>query len=1143
VESIVPRGCNPGAQIALEGDPMNAPYRPCPDDEVLQECAAGLSSPELAEQTMQHASHCNICGPALKRYVREFSPEETPENTRILQQLQSSNPEWQRRLVREAFPRKRTWWPRLVPALAALAAVLVAVLAGPYLVSEYKIGQAGKQVAAAFADRRTIEGRLPAADYAPYKPFPTVLGSESSRSLDELPSSLHNASSAAIENLKNAHADPRWLQIQGRAFLWEATPSSLEKAEKNFEKAKAEGLNSPSLNIDLAAAYFERDNKNEHPNLQRTLNLLNQVLSAPKLSDQERASALYNLAIAYEKIQVWDMAVSTWEKYLQVDSSSRWAEEARQHLKDAKARLPARSSRNYDSPASFLDSAARQDFQPEDLEQYQQKALGKWLPSALHDRKSDSYRALAVLADALAEKHNDPWLKDFITEIDKKENSGAEALSAAVLANEKGLYDPAQAEAAANLFAKQKNKPGRLFAQFQEIYGRRSLLQGAKCLADADRLWDELSRTSYRWLQGQVALERAQCRNFRGDLADSDSDSKVSLSVAEKSHFPVLELRVLGISAAMQSQQGRCDAAWQQGIQGLKRYWQGAYPYDRLDQFYSVMWQCTEESGALYAAEALLQHTIDMRQTASTRNSFREAMLHLRLRNMLLAQRQDTLAAAEDAKASALLSKLENIDVTEYRLVNDIEPAELQLQQGDATRALATMNRVGETLKTVQSGLIILNYNRVLGSIYLELKRFDEATAAYQTAISIAEGALESLKDDRDRLKWLKASDDCYRGSVRVLLEQKKNQEALERWEWYQSRPWLQGFHSGARPASTALPANKSRKITPQPPQASAATHLVYANFKDGLQIWVSSSKGVQGARVKVKPQDFERAVRDFAGRSSTPDASLSEVQELGGWLYSQLLQPVIAHLPESEAVTVELDRSAYNLSLEALPSPAGWYFGEKYPVVYSPGWEMEQALRAPEPVDSRSEVFVLDASHSPGSGFLPGMEAQRSAIAHMFSRTKIIDSVGTSWSEVSPQLKSSRVFHYMGHGRPDGSGTTLVFNANESLRAKNIAPETFSQSQLVVLAACSTARGRENGLLDTNSLVRAFLMARVPRVIASHWDVDSATTSQLMISFYQNIASQKPAVQAIFDARKEILLRHPHPYYWASFSLTGRVS
>jgi CHAT domain-containing protein len=211
--------------------------------------------------------------------------------------------------------------------------------------------------------------------------------------------------------------------------------------------------------------------------------------------------------------------------------------------------------------------------------------------------------------------------------------------------------------------------------------------------------------------------------------------------------------------------------------------------------------------------------------------------------------------------------------------------------------------------------------------------------------------------------------------------------------------------------------------------------------------------------------------------------------------------------------------------------------------VVYSPGAEMERALRLPTAVDARSAVFLLDASHSPGSGYLPGMEAQRSAIARLFPRTSIVDSAGTTWSEVKPRLESSQVFHYIGHGRRDGSGTTLVFNANESLRARDIAPGLFAHSQLVVLAACSTALGRENGLLDTNSLVRAFLIARVPRVIASHWDVDSATTSRLMAGFYNHIAAGQSIAQAIFEARKEVLQSHPHPYYWASFSVTGRVS
>jgi CHAT domain-containing protein len=1123
------------------------PHRPCPDDEVLQELAAGISSPELAEQTMQHVSRCSICGPALQRYVREFSAEETLENTRILERLESSKTNWQRRLVKKLLGRPgRITWLKMVPALAGLAVAILAVVEGPVLLADLQVKKAQSQAAAAFADRRTTEMRLTSVTYSPYKPFPTELGANGSRELDEMPSELTSASSAANENLKKDKVDPRWLQVQGRALLWSSTSGSLERAEKDFEKARSEGLDTPSLEIDLAASYFERDSRADHPNLQRSLNLLNEVLSKPKLSTEDRASALYNLAIALEKSEQLDRAEVIWEDYLKVDSSSGWAQDARRHLEAIKAKKPASHSKNYDSPGSFLGQLDQNNFQPEDLEQYQQKALGLWLPAALNDKNNEAYRAVTILSGMLAEQHSDFWLREFLAKAPT--GTSVEFLSAAVIANEKGLHGPAveKAKLAERLFTEQKNIPGRLFAQFQEVYGTRSLLQAGECLARADPLWEELSRTRYRWLQSQVALERAQCENFAGDLAASDSNSKISLGLAENLHFPVLELRVWGISAAMQSQQGRCDAAWNQGIQGLKRYWQGNYPRDRLDQFYSVMWQCAEEAGSLYAAESLLQHTIAMRQAAATRNPFREAMLHLRLRNMFLAQKQFALADEEDARAASLLKTIkenDKFDPSEYKLVNDIEPAELLLQQGDPTRALATIRRVGETLKTVQSDFIKISYNRVLASVYRELHQFDEANQAYQTAIGIAEAGLQSLSRGDERLKWLRATDESYRGLVRVLLEQKRDQEALERWEWYQSRPWLQGFHSAGSPQFSLSDVKSGRRRGSDAGSIYPATRLIYANFKDGLQIWTSSSRGVHGTWIQVKQQDFERAVREFAERCSSPDSNIDELREQGEWLYGQMVQPVISQLPESDAVVVELDRSAYNLSVEALTSPAGWYFGEKYAVVYSPGVNMEQGLRSSAPIDARSEVFVLDATRSPGSGFLPGMEAQRSAIARMFPRTRIVDSTSTSWNKLIPELNSSQIFHYLGHGRPDGSGTALAFSGAESLRAKDIAPGVFDRSQLVVLAACSTALGRDNGLLDTNSLVRAFLMAGVPRVVASHWDVDAETTSQLMVNFYQSIANDKSITQAIFHARKAILASHPHPYYWASFSVTGRVS
>ena len=70
----------------------------------------GSAPPELAEQAMRHASQCGVCGPALRRYMQEFSAGDAPGEHPILQQLKSSKPTWQRRLVRDvALGRRRPW--------------------------------------------------------------------------------------------------------------------------------------------------------------------------------------------------------------------------------------------------------------------------------------------------------------------------------------------------------------------------------------------------------------------------------------------------------------------------------------------------------------------------------------------------------------------------------------------------------------------------------------------------------------------------------------------------------------------------------------------------------------------------------------------------------------------------------------------------------------------------------------------------------------------------------------------------------------------------------------------------------------------------------------------------------------------------
>lgn len=1118
---------------------MNPTPHRHPDDELLQEIAAGITSPELAEKTMQHVARCSICGPALQRYIREFSVEESPDNARILAQLQSSKPEWQRRLVKKLLGRPgRAPWMKIVPAFAVLAVAILAIVQGPSLMAKFELNKAKNNVATAFATRRTTEMRLTSVPYSPYKRFPLEMGGESGRELDEMPPELTSASGTATEKLKSDKADPHWLQVQGRALLWASTSRSLENAEKDFEKARTEGLNSPSLEIDLAASYFERDIRSDHPNLQRTLNLLNEVLTKPALSNEDRASALYNLAISYEKTQAWDLAVPTWEKYLEVDSSSGWANEAREHLQGAKAKIHGAGQSELMTPGRFLQEPSNTQ-----LEEYQNAAITSWLPDGMGKEDSESLKAAHAVAELLVQKHSDPWLADFLSKLQPRDLPALKALASAVENNGQGKHKDAfdEAQIAAQIFELHGNRPGEFRAGIEEVYASRRYLNGPDCLARASPIWSRLSRTPYHWLEARLAVEIAECGNLAGAFAESDTNLQTSRQIAQQYDFPLLELRDIGLAAGNNHLRGNCNESWRESVDGLGVYWQKSQNSpSRLFQFYSVMFQCAKETGSLYAAEAFLRHAIATRDSLAEKNSTIDGMLRLSLANILTARGANSEAELERKQAAVLIDpkKLP----PRYDLTLQLEQAEFQLEYGDANLALITLL----PLRTAENSdkFFSLDFNQTLGNTFLKLGQLDEAGAAYEQAIKTSEATLNSIVDGRERLQWLRATDESYRGLVRVLIEQKRLKEALERWELYRSRPMLQARATDIAPkVNVDKPAELTPKTAQESAQSAPIPRLVYADFNDGMHIWVSQNQSVSGQWVNVEKQEVENTIREFVEKCATDSSSLDEVQQLGARLFAFMVQPVIKDLAPSGTVIVELDQQAYNLPMGALRTPDGHYLDEKYSLVYSPGTWIEKSLRAPAPFNGQESLMLIDASHIPDAGYLPGLEAQRAAIKTLFPHTKIVDSAKVPWGQAQPLLATSDVIHYMGHGRPDGSGTKLDYEPDHPLRVKDFSPAMLRRARMVVLAACSGAAGRENGLADSNNLVRAFLAAGVPVVIASHWNVDSSYTSKLMIGFYQHLRNNETVASAMYNARIDIMREKPHPYFWAGFALGGRVS
>jgi CHAT domain-containing protein len=154
--------------------------------------------------------------------------------------------------------------------------------------------------------------------------------------------------------------------------------------------------------------------------------------------------------------------------------------------------------------------------------------------------------------------------------------------------------------------------------------------------------------------------------------------------------------------------------------------------------------------------------------------------------------------------------------------------------------------------------------------------------------------------------------------------------------------------------------------------------------------------------------------------------------------------------------------------------------------------------------------------------------------------------------SAIRQELARSDVFHFAGHAVSGVKQSGLVLaspsesdeNADEPrlLSASDLQSAMLQRLQLVVLSACATAE-TEKGFGVPDTLVRSFLRAGVPHVVASRWPVDSRTTQQTMIEFYKALFQGQPSTKALQQAANTLRLQPgtSHPYYWAAFGSYGR--
>ena len=103
-------------------------------------------------------------------------------------------------------------------------------------------------------------------------------------------------------------------------------------------------------------------------------------------------------------------------------------------------------------------------------------------------------------------------------------------------------------------------------------------------------------------------------------------------------------------------------------------------------------------------------------------------------------------------------------------------------------------------------------------------------------------------------------------------------------------------------------------------------------------------------------------------------------------------------------------------------------------------------------------------------------------------------------------------------------------------LTADEISRMDLSNTKLVVLSACETAKGKIDSVDGVYGLQRAFKMAGAETIVMSLWKVQDDATSLLMTQFYDYLTKGNEKRQALWKAMMDVREKYEDPYYWAGF-------
>ncbi|NEO89987.1 MAG: tetratricopeptide repeat protein [Moorea sp. SIO3G5] len=345
--------------------------------------------------------------------------------------------------------------------------------------------------------------------------------------------------------------------------------------------------------------------------------------------------------------------------------------------------------------------------------------------------------------------------------------------------------------------------------------------------------------------------------------------------------------------------------------------------------------------------------------------------------------------------------------------------------------------------------------------------------------------------------------------------------------------------------------------------------------------------QGIDLGEVELIESDLE-LFRLSLQDKKTPTADLKQAARQ---VDQKLMEPVRKLLGSTRHILLSPDGELNLIPFEALVDQQQDYLVENYRFTYlTSGRDLlrlsQQSVSQTAPVllgnpdfDRSAAEFSANHDHSNLASAhlnrsidlstwdfppLPGTAEEVKEIAKKLGVDYLLG--GKATESAVKGVNSPRILHIATHGFSDNapnqelstlydnpmllSGLVLAGFKQKPTGAENgvlTALETvglnLSGTELVVLSACDTGSGRISSGEGIYGLRRAFVIAGSQTQLISLRKVQDEATKELMLAYYQRLLDQNMGrTEALRQTQLDMLKdeRYQHPYYWASFIVSG---